>query len=86
MVSKYIMLNNSKSLLMSVPIVFPEHIEHVYIANKFGGKKNISSAGFIKVTVKDEEIEVTCWGESKSLKMKSAGAEDAKFIKLMLRD
>jgi hypothetical protein len=86
MISKYIILGGEKTTMMFTPIVFPEHMQHVSVAERFGGKENVLSAGFIKVSVQDGDVKVTCWGESKSLGIKSDGENDARFIRIMLID
>ena len=72
--------------MMYTPIVFPEHMDHSKVAEGFGGKDNVVSAGFVRVGVDDEGgIRVVCWGKSQSLGLESAGEDDAVFIKIMLR-
>ncbi len=80
---KYIMLDEN------TPILFPEHLTHDYVARKFDIDK-VTSAAFFKVGVEDFEktfpsIEVSVFGESVSLKMKSK-PEDAIWIKKMFED
>ena len=76
-----------KESMMCTPILFPEHLQHVDMANKFGGKEKVCSAGFVQVGIDvNGEMEVVCFGESQSLKLKSAGKYDAAFVKIMLLD
>lgn len=80
---KYIMLGK-KGSMMHTPILFPEHLEHIDVANKFGGKENIVSAGFTSIGIgADGEMDASCWGESVSLGMSADSKKDAAFIKRM---
>jgi hypothetical protein len=58
-----------------------------YNHDDFGSKESVQSAGFFCVTPNPkvpQGIEVTCWGESVSLKKKSDPINDAKKIKRLI--
>ena len=70
---------------LEVSILFNCVIDHSYCANPM----NIVAAGFCSVQAEYDEVDsvgklnVSCWGESVSLKVKSRGEADAAVI---LRD
>jgi hypothetical protein len=70
---KYVMVDDS------CPILFGEYFKHSDFSN-IGNK--ITSAGFCNVREVDGEMDVSVWGESVSLKIKSI-PDDACFIKMM---
>lgn len=75
MESKYIVVDRVK------PVIFNAAIQHVDEA----AGRNITSAGFCKVSIEGKEIKITCWGESDSLGgIKSRPGIDSKLIKAML--
>ena len=43
---KYIILDDLNGIL-DIPILFPVFIQHIDMANKFGGKENVISAGIV---------------------------------------
>lgn len=74
---------------VETPIIFPEWVNHDTIATH-----GVVSAGFVLFTANDKnwgtcyvsnEIEVSCSGESFTLKTKSRGKEDADLIQRMLK-
>ncbi len=59
-----------------VPILFPERVNHADMI-PVGMHSKVVSAGFCSIWAGDDKIEVRCYGESVSLKKKSApGDED----------
>lgn len=81
---KYIMFDETN------PILFREHLNHSDMANHLSGLGEVTSAGFVQVYVETFEkefpsIEVSVFGESVSLKMKS-NPVDAIWIKKMFED
>jgi hypothetical protein len=89
--AKYIIIKTAHtkfSKIDNVPIIFPNILNHSEMAEKFGGKENIVSAGFISIypSYNDqgevEEITYVPYGESISLGIKSR-EEDKKLIKYL---
>ena len=77
MALKYIKVEYKGSEIL---VLFPEFVEHIDIANKFGGVEKVLSAGFC--AVKDEYA--ICMGKSISIHKKSDEQEDTKILKRML--
>lgn len=61
-------------------IIFPEYIQHIEMANRFGGADHVLSAG--SCLVKDENAQ--CYGKSVSLEKKSNDGEDTLLLKRQL--
>jgi hypothetical protein len=79
MAMKYIVFE-SIGLAELVPIIFPSFVQHIDVANNFGGVDNVSSAGMVSFASDCEGVTVECFGDSKSLR-KSIHNEDGKLIK-----
>jgi hypothetical protein len=62
------------------PIIFPPWINHDEMAAKFPNWQPLS-AGFIEIKEKDEGggVQIRCFGESKSLKLKSLPGDEQFF-------
>ena len=74
--SKYVIFDNS---LYAVPVIFSEFMNHNEVAaaiqiHAYGGKP--ISAGFCFI----EDGKYKCYGESKSLRIKSRPEEDARIL------
>lgn len=67
------------------PIIFPEFEAHSVLANRYGGKNHVISAGFVIVSVtNNSQVKIHCHGESVSLGIESRPEEDARIIQRML--
>tara|TARA_R110000822_G_scaffold25990_14_gene78665 strand:+ start:648 stop:932 length:285 start_codon:yes stop_codon:yes gene_type:complete len=81
MKTKYIILDEVETnygTVYDVPIIFPESLQHVFVAEHFGGKDNVGSAGFVDVGVNgDGKVEFHTHGESISLKKTSKPSDKA---------
>jgi hypothetical protein len=74
---KYIVIDSGG---LELPILFPDVIKHKDIP-----VKNAISAGTVQIwTSEDGTINVSCFGESVSLKVKSRASEDSNLIKQMI--
>ena len=87
---KYIILNDE------IPILFPDFVNHSYMAERFSCDK-ITSAGFVQLVV--EKVKITlgtkicdydqitphAYGESVTLKLKSNPERDSNLMKFMFR-
>jgi hypothetical protein len=74
--SKYIIVEHA---MCQLPIVFDLIIDHETI----GLGLKVISAGFVKVFIKDDKLEVSTFGESHTLQIKSR-VEDTALLKKML--
>ena len=52
-------------------IIFTGDLSHFDIAADLGGKNNVESAGFVKVYPEKDALNVSAFGESYTLKVKS---------------
>jgi len=74
MILKYIILKNKNT-----PILFPrEPFSHYEVAYSFG---DVISAGFCVIRIKEEKLQIKCFGESSTLTIKSSPEEDREIIK-----
>jgi hypothetical protein len=85
--TKYIILKEVKTKYGSadlVPIIFPDILTHDIVANHFGGKENVESAGFMSMGMAEEDSdelrEYSAWGKSVSLGVESKD-DDARLIR-----
>jgi hypothetical protein len=85
--TKYVILKEVKTQYGSVslvPIIFPDCITHELVADHFGGKENVESAGFMSMGMAEEDSddlrEYSAWGESVSLGVESKD-DDARLIR-----
>lgn len=84
---KYIIVNTIGS---ETPILFPTFLTHFNMAEPFGGKEGVVSAGFFEVGAEEtdddpDNIGVSAYGMSETLKKVSRGEKDAWLIKRLLR-
>lgn len=73
MLFKYIIIEKE-----NIPIVFPLNILHSQVSLNIG---KLKSAGFCVITLKDNSLDLKCFGESTSLNIKSNSEEDYKILK-----
>ena len=74
MILKYIILKNKNT-----PILFPrEPFSHYEVAYSLG---DVISAGFCVIRIKEEKLQIKCFGESLTLAIKSNPNEDKEIIK-----
>ena len=87
--AKYIILKELQtqhSSVDNVPIIFADIITHKQMASNYGGKDNISGAGFVSICENEEGTTTfEAYGESVSLEIKSQDV-DSKIIKRMFRN
>ena len=62
MYTKYIILKKNFA-----PIIFSPALQHCDVAEPYGGKEAVRSAGFFFLSVVEGEVKVTCFGGSTSL-------------------
>lgn len=76
MKQKYVITNQG------LPILFDQALIHSSVATHY----NVQSAGFFSTTINTEtnRIEVTCWGESSSLHIRSNPKGDKILIEELL--
>ncbi len=84
---KYIIVDYG---VCDTPILFPCYLNHFDVARGFGGKKNVTSAGFFEVGAKptkedSENIEVSVFGKSETLGKEVNKEIDPIFIQKLLR-
>jgi len=65
-----------------VPFIFPEFITHKDMANRFGGKDKIHSAGFCNVWEDEGRTKCSAYGESQSLDKKKSEHDDRILTRL----
>lgn len=74
MIIKYIILKEK-----NIPIIFPrEPFSHFEIAKNLG---EVKSAGFCTICIKEQKLQIICFGESETLKVKSNPNDDNEIIK-----
>jgi len=73
---KYIIVDNNG---LETPIIFPVILGHTEVKTP----KKVISGGFVYIYIKDNNIQVNCFGESITLKVKSREI-DSKIIKKLL--
>ena len=88
--TKYVILNEVKTQYgeaFEVPIIFPDVLTHEIVANHFGGKANVVSAGFVAVgSDMDYKMRYGTYGESVSLGVKSRGERDDKIVRRVFEE
>lgn len=72
MILKYIIVEKNLS-----PIIFQNYLLHCDVAKAFG---KIRSAGFCKLSYRDESLTIKCFGESSTLAIISNPIEDQKLL------
>jgi hypothetical protein len=73
--TKYIIIEKSCN---DLPIIFPEFINHRDMVNP---NDKVISAGFVKFYVNESgNVDISCYGESVSLDVKSRGDIDTKLM------
>lgn len=72
--SKYIIYDTGMNV---VPVIFSELQTHAEVAQAFYAHNKVIGAGFVFI---DKDGKYACYGESVSLKVKSRGEEDSKFL------
>ena len=83
---KYIIIGEQEA-----PILFPSFLNHNDVAEGFGGKDNVVSAGYFEVgaekTEKDpDNIGVSVYGKSTTLDKEPRGEKDSWLIQRLLRE
>jgi hypothetical protein len=73
MLLKYIIIEKE-----NIPVLFPLNILHSQIAIN---DRELKSAGFCVITLKDNSLDLKCFGESTSLNIKSNPEEDYEILK-----
>jgi len=71
-------------IIDSTPILFSNDLIHASVADAYLGK--VKSAGFFLVAKNNLNMEVICFGESTSLKIKSRPQIDAAIILRFLKE
>lgn len=66
-------------------ILFDDSIAHNEMAAVVPGFIKVHSAGFIKLTKKDEKYDIECYGQSVSLNIKSEPEFDTYLVKACLK-
>tara|TARA_R110002126_G_scaffold253231_2_gene396269 strand:- start:129 stop:377 length:249 start_codon:yes stop_codon:yes gene_type:complete len=71
-------VGTSNSIVYNAPIIFSSLLEHYSVAEHFGGKDNVASAGFVKTSIdKHGVVEFTTYGKSVSLDIPSIPSDKA---------
>jgi|SaaInlV_100m_DNA_2_1039680.scaffolds.fasta_scaffold14240_3 hypothetical protein len=87
--TKYIVLGEVETkygTVYEVPIIFPEVLQHAFVADHFGGGDNVSSAGLVDAGVNgDGEVEFHTHGESISLK-KTSKPSDKRLVDRVFKE
>lgn len=81
---KYIVLRqNFGSFAKEIPVIFPDVLVHSDVAETMKRLPELRSADVISAGfVSSLDCDVACHGESTTLKLKSRGEQDSKFIKM----
>lgn len=66
-------------------ILFDDAIAHNEMAKGVPGFIKVHSAGFIRLTKKDEKYDIECYGQSVSLNIKSEPEFDTYLVKACLK-
>ena len=88
---KYIVVDNMSQLGdTDGMIIFPEYESHVSVAEKYGGRRHVLSAGFCNMGITRDEkgnpvMGFDCYGESVSLK-KEWKPGDSDILKRMFEN
>ena len=87
--AKYIILDTVHTQFgesFNVPIIFPDCLTHTDVANNYGGKDNVVSAGFVQISSDSDGMNTYhAYGDSISLGKKSE-ENDSYIIRRVFED